>query len=321
MKRSLITITLLISSIAIILMTILLAFAHPWRQDTASLAHPISKRATTVPTVLPTPSPTGMPSPTLSPTSTPPGLIHGSAAFLIDDNTGRILFDLHSHVHLPTGSTVKMMTAIIAIENMQLDQHITVKPVDLREVPQGASIAMLQAGDTLSVQDLLYGLLLPSGADAALVIAHTMAGTTEKFVALMNSKAQQLQMLDTHYSDPHGFYSQDNYSTAADLVKLARYAMHNPTFAHIVAQQNYVVAPTVSNHRYIWRNTNELLASYTGATGIKTGFTYDAGFCLAFAATRQEHHLIGAELGAGSHAQIFADASKLLNMGFAEESE
>ncbi|HLZ63839.1 MAG TPA: serine hydrolase [Ktedonosporobacter sp.] len=270
---------------------------------------------TSTPSPSPIPSPTPTPSPTPSPTPTP--VASGLAAYEVDAGTGKVMFDLNSHAHLPIASTTKIMTAIIAIENGNLDQLVTIQKSELNEVPAGMSLAYLQAGDQISLRDLLYALLLPSGSDAAVVIAHQIAGTTPAFVAMMNAKASALQLTDTHFASPHGFYSPNHYSSAADLTKLAIYAMGNPTFAQVVLAQHHVLAATIHNHLYpTWDTTNDMLATYMGMDGVKTGSSPEAGYCMVFSATRNGHHLVGAEL----HAQpymLFPDVKRLLDLGFA----
>ncbi|HZR44627.1 MAG TPA: D-alanyl-D-alanine carboxypeptidase family protein [Ktedonobacteraceae bacterium] len=272
------------------------------------------------PTPSPTPTPTVIPTPTFIPTPTPTPLVNGTSAYLLDATSGRVLLDVNSHMRLPIASTTKIMTAIVAIENSNLDQDVLIEQNELNEVPPQASVAQLQAGDIMTMRDLLYGLLLPSGCDAAIVIAHTVAGSTNNFVTMMNNKAQALQMTDTHYTNPHGLSASDqHYSSAADLVKLARYAMNNPTFAQIVKQQNYLLPATLHHHLYnTWNNTNSLLQTYSGADGVKTGSSDAAGYCLVFSAARNGRHLIGAELHANSFQQLFTDAKGILNLGFSK---
>jgi serine-type D-Ala-D-Ala carboxypeptidase (penicillin-binding protein 5/6) len=194
-----------------------------------------------------------------------------------------------------------------------------VEQSDLDQVPPGASTAGLVSGDYFTLRTLLYGLMLPSGTDASIVIARTVAGSTGKFVAMMNSKALELHLTHTHFSSPHGFSSANHYSSAADLVTLANYAMRNSIFAQIVGQSTYDVRPSRYTNAYHWENTNALLTSYPGADGVKTGWTYDAGVCLVFSARRNGHHLIGVELDAPSYDAVFADGAKLLDLGFSKD--
>jgi D-alanyl-D-alanine carboxypeptidase len=211
------------------------------------------------------------------------------------------------------------MTAVLTIENLSLDQYLTIQQEEIDEVPQGMSVAQLQAGDRIRVRDLLYGLLLPSGSDVAVVFAHAVAGTTTNFVAMMNQKARFLGLNDTHYANPYGYSDPAHYTSAADLTALARYAMRFSIFAQIVAQPSYVLHATLHNHLYnTWDNTNGLLGTYMGANGVKTGSSDDAGYCMVFSATRNGHFLIGTEMHADSFDQLFSDAATLLDKGFAQ---
>jgi D-alanyl-D-alanine carboxypeptidase len=249
------------------------------------------------------------------PASTP--TVHGMAAFLMDATSGNVLVDVNSHAHLPIASTAKIMTAVVAIENANLDQPVTIKQATLDEVPQGMSTAQLQVGDQIQLRDLLYGLLLPSGSDAAIVIAHAVAGNTQNFVMMMNDEAHQLQLNDTHFSNPYGFSAPDDYSSAADLTRLARYAMQLSTFAQAVAEQEYVLSASSHNHRYLWHTTNTLLATYRGMNGIKTGYDVLAGACMVFSAQRNDRLLIGTVLHTQSENVLDSDVKKLLDRGFA----
>jgi D-alanyl-D-alanine carboxypeptidase (penicillin-binding protein 5/6) len=214
-------------------------------------------------------------------------------------------------------STAKIMTAVVALEYGNPNEVVPITQSELDEVPPGVSTALLVANDRMYLSDLLYALLLPSGCDAAIVIAHAVGGTTANFVAMMNNEARQLGLQSTHYTSPYGALPDANqYSTVADLVTLARYAMRIPLFAHIVGQTYYELKATINHHDYPWNNTNDLLTMYPGANGIKTGNTSAAGYCLVFSAARDGHLLIGAELGAPDFSTLYSDATNLLNMGF-----
>lgn len=273
----------------------------------------------TIPTPTPTPNPTATPTPLPTPSPTPPPFISGKSAYLIDATTDTVLYSQNSKERLPIASTTKIMTAVLAIENGNLDQHITIQQADLDEVPPGASVAQLQAGDSIRLRNLLYALMLPSGSDAAVVIAHYIGGSTSNFVSMMNNKAQAIGMTNTHYSNPHGFSVDNHYSTAADLVKLARYAMRYDFFDQVVSSQSYVLPASGHNHLYNnWNNTNGLLGTYDGADGVKTGSSLEAGYCLVFSATRNGHHLIGAELHADTYDDLIGDAKRMLDKGFSK---
>lgn len=271
--------------------------------------------------------PTTTPILSLHAQGTPPPL-QAQAAYLLDADTGQALLDLHGAQRLPVASTTKIMTAILTIETANLDQIVTIKQDALDEVKQyNGSSAGLVVGDQLRLRDLLYGLMLPSGDDTAVAIADAVGGTISHFVAMMNRSAQQLGLTQTHYINPDGLTyltvqgkpDPNAYSSAADLVRLTRHALANSIFAQLVQLQQYVLFPTQFHHAYDWEAINALLSTYPGATGVKTGFTQEAGYCLVFSATNGTHHLIGSLLHdtPPDDNQRFVDAKALLDWGFA----
>lgn len=270
-------------------------------------------------------APAPPPKPVLTVRGKPP-TVSATAAYLLDADTGNVLVNVNGQQKLPMASTTKMMTAYIALQEAKLDTMVTVKQDAVDEVQKNeGSSAQLVAGDQLRLKDLLYALMLPSGDDAAIAIADALSGTPVAFVKKMNDYARRLGLKQTHYLNPDGLTSHDaqgkaqpdHYSSAADLVQLARQALHNSLFAQIVQLQRYVLPANGVHHAYIWENTDDLLSSYAGATGIKTGYTSEAGYCLVFAATNSEHHLIGTILHAVDAEHRVTDAKALLNWGFA----
>jgi D-alanyl-D-alanine carboxypeptidase len=282
---------------------------------TATLAPTATPTDLPTPTDTPTPVPT-TPTPTPSPTPTP--LVNGSSAYLIDATSGRVLLNVNSHLRVPMWSTTKIMTALLAIERLQPDQVVTIQQSELDEVPSGMSTALLVANDKMSVQDLLYGLLLPSGSDAAVVLAHTVSGNAVSFVSLMNTRAAQLGLTNTHYMNPYGADESGHFSSAADLVKLARKAMSYSLFATIVSTPHHHLVADYYHHGYPWDNIlAPFLQNYPGADGVKTGSnTAETDWCMVFSASRHGHLLIGAEMQAPSYNQIFTDAQNILDKGF-----
>ncbi len=185
----------------------------------------------------------------------------------------------------------------------------------------GASSAGLVPGDTLTTLQLLKGLLLPSGCDAAYVLATAYGPGRTAFVTQMNTMAQQMGLTHTHFSNFDGLpwpTATDTYSSPADLIKLGEAAMAQATFRGIVHRQTYTLAATSAHHAYTWANTNLLLGSYAGATGIKTGSTSAAGYCLLFEADDNGQVLIGVVLhsAATNPDDRFSDATAMLNWGF-----
>jgi D-alanyl-D-alanine carboxypeptidase (penicillin-binding protein 5/6) len=329
-----ILIGILVVFISVVVLTIIVFAPMMSSAEPAPLA--LSAAATATPTDLPTPTPTDTPtpsptpsptptlepSPTLMPSPTPKPLVNGAAAYLIDvTRGGGALVNVHSSDRLPMYSTTKIMTAVLAMENLNPDSIVTIQQSELNEVPKGMSVAQLVAKDQFNARDLFYGLLLPSGSDVAIVLAHEVAGTTPNFVAMMNAKAQALGLSNTHYVNPHGYPDPNHYSSAADLVKLASYAMNNvPHFQEVVSTQSHHMAANASHHLYpTWDNTNRLLYTYQGAVGVKTGSNADESqVSVVFAAYRNGRLLIGAELIAPSWDQVYSDATNILNMGFAK---
>ena len=271
------------------------------------------------------PSPSPSPTPILTVRGTPPP-VNAQAAYLLDADTGHVLADVQGERRLPMASTTKVMTALITIQTAELGQLVTIKQDAITQVQQyNGSSANLVVGDQIRLQDLLYGLMLPSGDDAAIAIADAVGGTTSNFVRTMNLFAKRLHLTQTHYINPDGLTyltpqgrpDPNQYSSAADLAHLTRFAMANPFFAQLVELQHYILPASAVHHAYTWDSINTLLSTYPGATGVKTGYTVEAGYCLVFAATNGQHHLIGVLLHEPNAAQRFADARTLLNWGFA----
>jgi len=271
------------------------------------------------------PPPTPSPTPILTVRGTPPS-VSAQAAYLLDADTGHALDDAHGEQRLPMASTTKIMTALIAIQTADLGQIVTIHQDAIDEVKKhNGSSAYLVVGDQIRLEDLLYGLMLPSGDDAAIAIADAVGGTTSNFVRMMNLFALRLHLTQTHYINPDGLTyltpqgqpDPNQYTSAADLAHLTRFAMANPFFAQLIELQHFVLPASTVHHAYTWDSINTLLSTYPGATGVKTGYTVEAGYCLVFAATRGGHHLIGVVLHEPDEAQRFADASMLLDWGFA----
>ena len=240
--------------------------------------------------------------------------------------TGKLLWSRGLNTERPMASITKVMTAFLVIRAGHLDRAITVPSAVTGYVrAHNASSAGLLPGDRLTARQLLYGLLLPSGADAAYTLAQAYGPGLSAFVARMNAAARLLGMKRTHFSNFDGLpyptpYS--NYSTAANLLVLGRAAMLLPVFRSVVNQHSYRLASGSGHHAYWWKNLNPLLGRYPGAIGIKPGYTKAAGQCLLFEATRNGHSVIGVTLHSpGSISTINpADAIRILNWAFAHLS-
>ncbi len=237
-----------------------------------------------------------------------PPPITAHAAVVVDGETGRVLYDLNAHDRLPPASTTKIMTAILAIERGDLDRSV-VSGIDARRMT-GSSVMGLRPGVAITVQDLLYGLMLPSGNDAAIELAKSTHGSDAAFVDHMNQKARELGLQDTHFVNPHGLDNPDHYSTAYDLALLARYGMKDPRFASLVGTRDYRLSPPSD---YSLHNGNSLLDRYAGADGVKIGWTEAAGWTLVGSAERDGHRLYATVLHSSDRD---ADAAALLDWAF-----
>ena len=254
--------------------------------------------------------------------ATGPSGVIAAAGELADVTTGKLLWTRNGNSERPMASITKVMTAVVVIDSGYLNRKITVTQAAVAYgQPYDASEAGLFAGDVLTARQLLEGLLLPSGADAAYMLATTYGPGWPAFVRRMNATARKLGMTRTHYANFDGLpwpTEYSTYSTATDLVKLATAAMKLAVFRQIVAQRSYSIAATSAHHYYHWTNTNLLLGSYRGAIGIKTGYTLGAGYCLLFAARRDRIELFGVVLGSTvtDPGMRFTAATLLLNWGF-----
>jgi serine-type D-Ala-D-Ala carboxypeptidase (penicillin-binding protein 5/6) len=259
--------------------------------------------------------------------SAPTG-VRAPYAELANELTGADLWSRSSVSEHPMGSITKVMTALVVIEAGDLNRVITVPSgIVAYDNAYGASTAGLVPGEKLTALQLLYALLLPSGCDAAytLATAYGKGGSRTQFIAQMNATAKKLGLSKTHFSDFSGLPDPGEYttySTVRDLASLGRDAMRLPTFRSVVAARSYRLAAGSGHYAHVWNNLNPLLGHYSGATGIKTGFTSAAGDCLLFAATRGKTELIGVVLDSSSSDSIAgldvagADAAKMLNWGF-----
>ncbi len=237
--------------------------------------------------------------------------VEAEAAVLMVAGTQRILYAINPDAIMYPASTTKIMTALTALEKGKPDSVVTVG--GSAAACDGSSLE-LRAGDRLRLRDLLYGMMLVSGNDAAEAVAEHIAGSVPAFVALMNAKARQLGATNTHFSNPHGLPDPSNhYTTANDLARIAAQAMQNPEFRKIVATGDFSV-PLLNRPPLQVSNTNKLLKSYPDANGIKTGYTEAAGDCLVAAANRGGVQLVVVLL---NDDERWADAANLLDYGFA----
>ncbi|MDN5277404.1 MAG: hypothetical protein PWR01_1369 [Clostridiales bacterium] len=233
------------------------------------------------------------------------------AAVVMEASSKRVLYAKNPHMKLPMASTTKIMTAILAIEMGNLDDVVTVSP---KAVGVEGSSIYLAKGERLTLEQLLYGLMLRSGNDAAVAIAEHIGGSVENFVKLMNRKAVQIGARNTNFVNPHGLHDDMHYTTAYDLALISAYAMQNPVFRTIVSTKYKKIPWEGRSYDRVLQNKNALLWSYEGANGIKTGYTKVSRRCLASAALRDGMQLVCVVLDC---QPWFDDSATLLDYGFA----
>lgn len=228
----------------------------------------------------------------------------GKAEIAMELTQGRVLHEKNADCAMPMASTTKIMTALLVAQDCNLDEIITVP--DEAVGVEGSSI-YLKRGETLSVRDLLYGLMLRSGNDAATALAIHHSGSIDKFVEAMNFKAKEIGANNTHFANPSGLPDDNHYTTARDLCEIARYAMLNDTFAEVVACKNY------SGDFRTFTNKNKILSTVEGANGIKTGYTAKAGRCLVSSARRDGMDVICVVLNC---YDMYERSSKIIESSF-----
>ncbi len=236
--------------------------------------------------------------------------VSARSAVLINGTTGEIIFGRNQNEQLPMASTTKIMTALLLAEENTPEKQVTVTKQMV--TVEGSSMGLLP-GDTVSYNDLLYGLLLASGNDAANSVAYLLGGSIDGFAKIMNLRAKQLGLLHTNFVTPSGLDDENHYTTADDLAKLARYAMKNQAFFTAASSKNAVLNFGNPPYRRQLTNHNKLLNLYDGAVGVKTGFTKKSGRCLVSAARRDEEYLIAVTLNAPNDWQ---DHKVMLDFGF-----
>ena len=234
--------------------------------------------------------------------------VPAEAAYLMEANSGRELMAQNADARLPMASTTKIMTALLAAESGRMDETVAVARTAVGT--EGSSM-YLKDGETMPLVDLVYGLMLTSGNDAAVAIACALDGGVPRFVERMNARAAELGLNDTHFANPNGLPDAEHYTSARDLCTLAAVAMRNETFAEIVRTQYHKTEGSVV---HTLKNKNRLLWEYEGGVGVKTGYTKAAGKCLVFAAERGGMLLVGVVLNCPT---MWDTAKAMLNHGFA----
>lgn len=237
--------------------------------------------------------------------------ISSPAAVVICEETGRILYNKNAHKQRKMASLTKLMTAILLVENCDMDEKIY---VEKKACYVGGSEAGINPNDEVTARDLLYGMLLPSGNDCAVAIAYHVGGNIENFASLMNKKAKEMGLKNTNFENPHGLDSDNHYTTPYEMALIARYAKQYDIINTVVSTNETTV--TFGNRSVNLHNTNRLLRTYPKATGMKTGFTNGANRCLVASASQDNLNLIAVVLGSETSNIRFSDTQEILEETF-----
>lgn len=245
--------------------------------------------------------------------------ISSKSAILMDVGSGQVLYEKNSHEKLPPASVTKVMTMLLICEALDSGKIKIDDQVQVSEVASsmGGSQIFLEPGETQSVDTLLKGIAVASANDACVAMAEYIAGSVESFVDMMNAKAKELGMNDTHFVNTNGLPVDNHYTSAYDIATMSRELLkHDRISKYLTTWMDSVVVGKKQSTIGL-ANTNKLIKHYQGATGVKTGFTQQAKYCLSASAKRGDTHLVAATLGAETSQERFKDASSLLNYGFA----
>lgn len=246
--------------------------------------------------------------------------INATTAVVIDSKNGDVLYGIDENKVMFPASTTKILTAILAIENTNLDDTVTVSKTAISDIPSGYSIAYLKEGEVVSISDLLKMLLLISANDAANVLAETVSGSVDNFADLMNEKIVELGLSSTHFTNSYGLHDIDHYSSAYDLAIILNYCISNPTYLEISQITSCTINATNLSDERVYSNGNKLLLPnhdyyYEFATAGKTGFTTPAGNCLVSSASKDNLDLVCVVLNSSS---TFLDSSALFEYAFSK---
>lgn len=236
------------------------------------------------------------------------------AAVVIDQASGKVLYEKNMHEEHYPASTTKILTSLLALDNLKLDDKITLPDY---YVNVGETSIGLQAGAKQTVEEMLMATMLWSANDAAQALAIGAAGTEEAFVEMMNQRVAAMGLQHTHFANPHGLHNEAHYTSAYDLAMIAKAAMDNPEFRRIVTTDSFVIHKLNGEENYTVHNRNTLLTQYEFADGIKTGYTKQAGNCIVASATQNDMQLIVVLLNS---ANIFDESQELLEWGFANSA-
>ena len=226
---------------------------------------------------------------------------------VIELNSNRVLYEENANMKAYPASTTKILTAICVLENCNINEKVIIKKEFVGI--EGSSI-YLEEGEILSVEDLLYGLMLRSGNDCAMVLADYVGGSVEKFVKLMNTTAKKIGASNSNFVNPHGLHDDNHYVTAYDLAKITAYCLKNQTFRKIVSTKEHIIPHIKREYDRVLLNKNKMLSEFEGATGVKTGYTKKAGRCLVSSSKRNNDEYICVVLNCYN---MFDKSKELLN--------
>lgn len=238
--------------------------------------------------------------------------ISAECAYVCELESGIMLYGKNENMQHAMASTTKIMTAIIALEKCSPNEAVE---VSINAANTEGSSIYIEAGEQIKMKDLVYGLMLNSGNDAAVAIAEHISGDTQAFCIEMNNKAKEIGAFNTNFKNPNGLFDDEHYTTASDLAIITRYAMKNEIFRQIVSTKNYSATLLNNNRILYFKNHNKLLWNFEGAIGVKTGYTKDTGRCLVSSAEKDGCTLIAVTLDAPND---WNDHQKLLDFGFSE---
>lgn len=254
--------------------------------------------------------------------------LYSKSAILVDNDSGKILYGKNENAKVYPASTTKVLTAILALENLDITSSVVVSK-EAVNLPYGSSNAALKQGEVISVKDLLYALMLKSGNDCANVLAEAVSGSIDNFVELMNSKLAELGCTNSHFANAHGYHDDNHYTTAKDMMKILSYAIQNEEFIKLISTSSYSIEPTnKTSEKRFYQNTNRLILTkedsylsryYEYCVGGKTGYTDEAGRTLVAYAKKDDKNLLIGVFDAttsGTQDVRYTDAITLFDYGF-----
>ena len=257
--------------------------------------------------------------------------VNAKAAMLVDLNTGRVVYEQNADERIYPASLTKIMTCLLALENGNLSSIVTVSESALADLDPNSSTAGLQVGEQMTLENMLYCMMIPSGNEACNAVAEHIAGSVSDFVRMMNERAYELGCENTHFSNPHGLHDEEHYTTARDLVKITQAALKSENFKQIVNTAEYELPATNLSEPRTLKTTNQLLVKnsnnsfyYSRAMGIKTGYTSAAGRCVISCAKDDGMYFLAVVCGADTtvlengdlQMESFPECIRLFNYGF-----